>query len=391
MQIEALDRMRQVRWLHLGIALTGVGTTLLGCILPTLSTIWHMNDSRAGILFAAQFSGSAFGALLVRNDFFGSLMRGYLLLIASAVSLSLFTGLFQVILFLGFGLGLGLTMTATSLLIGSISSGKRGAALALLNASWAVGAVLCPAIASVWISRWPPTYLFPVLAVAFAVTALLLGKQRAAFSVGDSNPPKIKGEQRQFRLLLIFATLAFLYVGVEVSVSGWMMTYVHRMRISSNLWPPIATSGFWIALLCGRVLAPAVLQQLSEGQLFTSSLTIAFTSTLLLLLSHSPMAIVFFAALAGLALGPIFPLCLARVLYITSDSPKAKWVFAISGLGGSLFPWMTGQISAYNASLRAGLLVPVFALGAMIILSGLELTGQASIAGSGQAADTSGA
>jgi hypothetical protein len=103
------------------------------------------------------------------------------------------------------------------------------------------------------------------------------------------------------------------------------------------------------------------------------------------------MAIAFFAAFAGLALGPIFPLCLARVLYITSDSPKTKWVFAISGLGGSFFPWMTGQISAYNASLRAGLLVPVFALGAMIILSGLELTGQLSIAGSGQAADTSGA
>jgi MFS transporter, FHS family, glucose/mannose:H+ symporter len=125
MQIEGPDRM-QVRWLHLGIALTGIGTTLLGCILPTLSTIWHMNDSRAGILFAAQFSGSAFGALLVGEDFFGSLMRGYLLLIASAVSLLLSSGLFQVILFLSFGLGLGLTMTATSILICSMYSGKRG-------------------------------------------------------------------------------------------------------------------------------------------------------------------------------------------------------------------------------------------------------------------------
>ena len=52
---------------------------------------------------------------------------------------------------------------------------------------------------------------------------------------------------------------------------------------------------------------------------------------------------------------------------------------------------MTGQISAYNASLRAGLLVPVFALGAMIILHGLELTGQLCIAGTEQAADTTGA
>jgi FHS family glucose/mannose:H+ symporter-like MFS transporter len=366
--------------------LTGFGTTLLGCILPTLSTIWHMNDSRAGMLFAAQFSGSACGALLLRDDFFGGLTRGYLLLIASAVSLSLFSGLFRVILFFSFGLGLGLTMTATSMLICSISSGKRGAALSLLNASWAVGAFLCPAIASLWISRWSPTHLFPILAVAFAGTALLIGKHRAAFSVGPSNPPKTEGEQRQFDLLFIFATLAFLYVGVEVSVSGWMMTYVHRLRISSNLWPPIATSGFWIALLCGRALAPLVLQRLSEARLFTSSLTIAFASTVLLLLSHSPIAIVFFATLAGLTLGPIYPLCLARVLYITNDSPKTKWVFAIAGLGGAVFPWMAGQISAYNGSLRAGLVVPVFALGAMIILHRLELTGHFGIAGTKQAA-----
>jgi MFS transporter, FHS family, glucose/mannose:H+ symporter len=377
--------MPPVRWLHLGFALTGVGTTLLGCILPALSTIWHMNDSRAGILFAAQFSGSALGALLVRNDFFGSLTRGYFLLIASAVSLSLFTGLFQVILFFCFGLGLGLTMTATSMLVCSISSGKRGAALALLNASWAAGAVLCPGIASLWIRRWSPIYLFPILAAALATTALLVGKHRAAFSAGDSHPAKTEGEQRQFMLLFIFATLAFLYVGIEVSVSGWMMTYVHRMRIASILWPPIATSGFWIALLCGRVLAPAVLRRVSEGQLFTSSLTIAFSSTVLLLLSHSAMVIVFFAAFAGLTLGPIYPLCLARVLAITNDSPRAKWVFAISGLGGALFPWMTGQISTYSGSLRAGLVVPVFALAAMIILHRLELTGHFRSVGTKQA------
>jgi MFS transporter, FHS family, glucose/mannose:H+ symporter len=151
----------------------------------------------------------------------------------------------------------------------------------------------------------------------------------------------------------------------------------------------IATSSFWIALLGGRVLAPVVLLRLSEAQLFTSSLMIAFASTLLLLLlllSHSPMATIFLAAFAGPTLGPIFPLCLARVLHITNDSPKTKWVFSIAGLGGAVFPWMTGQISAYNGSLRAGLVVPVFALGVMIIIHRLELTGHFWIVGTRQAA-----
>jgi FHS family glucose/mannose:H+ symporter-like MFS transporter len=147
MRIERSARVRPVPWLHVGFALTGIGTTLLGCILPALSTIWHMNDDRAGILFAAQFSGSALGALFVGTNFFSSVVRGYLLLIASAVSIAWFADSRSWLSFFSFGLGLGLTMTATSMLIGSTFVTRRGAALSLLNASWAIGAALSPTIA----------------------------------------------------------------------------------------------------------------------------------------------------------------------------------------------------------------------------------------------------
>src|SRR5450631_2892177 len=157
---EHRGRVQPVRWLHLGFALTGIGTTLLGCVLPTLSAMWHMNDSRAGVLFAAQFSGSALGALLVGSDFFASVVRGYILLIASAISIAFFAEFLQVLRFFSFGLGLGLTVTATSMLIGTMHISRRGAALSVLNAYWAIGAALCPAIASLWIKQWAPTYLF---------------------------------------------------------------------------------------------------------------------------------------------------------------------------------------------------------------------------------------
>jgi FHS family glucose/mannose:H+ symporter-like MFS transporter len=375
MQIEVPHPAPPVRWLHFGIALTGVGTTLLGSILPALITTWHLKDDRAGLLFAAQFAGSSLGALLVSTNFYGSILRGYFLLIAGAVSLVFFGGSLQVFLFLIFGLGLGLAMTATSMLVSSLFTEKRGAALSLLNASWATGAVLCPVIASLWTSRWPPIYLFPVFAAAVAVTILLIRTHRAAFAVSKNRQSPIEIPPKVLKLLLASTVLAFLYVGVEVSMSGWMMTYVHRTPASGRLWAPIAASGFWIALVCGRALVPVVLRWMSETQLFTLSLTIAFLSTAVLLLSHALIAIVFSVIFAGLVLGPIFPLCMANVLALTNDSPKAKWIFAIPGLGGAALAWMTGKVSAYDGSLRAGLLVPLCTLGIMIVLHRLQLTG----------------
>ncbi len=357
-----------VTWLHVGFALTGIGTTLLGCLLPTLNVNWHLDDRRAGILFAAQFAGSTLGALLVRNDFFRSLVSGYFLLIAGAILVAFFTGSVEVLFFLAFGLGLGLTMTATSMLIGSTFLENRGAALSVLNAFWGLGAALSPVIASLWVGRWPPTYLFLLLAAALMVTFLLIGKNRAAFVGGGRNAVQSASGHRQLKLVSIFAVIAFLYVGTEVSVSGWMMTYVGRLPISSKAWAPIAASCFWVALLCGRMLVPAIVRWLTEAQLLTSSLTIAFIGILLLLVSRAPLAIVFSAILAGLMLAPIFPLCLANVLALTHDSPQSKWIFVIAGLGGAALPWMTGELSAHSGSLRVGLLVPVFALGTMIIL-----------------------
>ena len=365
------NRAQPAAWLHVGFALTGVGTTLFGCILPTLNVNWHLDDRRAGVLFAAQFTGSTLGALLVRNDFFRSLMNGYFLLIVGAILVAFFTGFVEVLLFFAFGLGLGLTMTATSMLIGSTFMENRGAALSVLNAFWGLGAALSPAIASLWVRRWPPTYLFLVLAAALMVTFLPIGKNRAAFVGGGRNTAQGASGHRQLKLVSIFAVIAFLYVGTEVSVSGWMMTYVGRLPISGKAWAPIAASCFWVALLCGRTLVPAIVRWLSEAQLLTSSLTMAFISILLLLVSRAPLAIVLSAILAGLMLAPIFPLCLANVLTLMYDSPGSKWIFAISGLGGAVLPWMTGELSAHSGSLRVGLLVPVFALGTMTILDRL--------------------
>jgi MFS transporter, FHS family, glucose/mannose:H+ symporter len=372
MHIERTPRIWNVLWLHVGFIFTGVGTALLGCVLPTLSSVWHLNDSRAGILFAAQFSGSSLGALLVGRNFFASMLRGYLLLIASAISIAFFPFLPEALRFLGFGLGLGLTMTGTSMLIGTLYAGSRGQALSLLNGFWTIGAALCPAIASVWVSRWAPMNLFLCLAVLMSIVVAFVIHSAKVLPERFDGVNETHAGNKDLQLIFVFAALGCLYVGVEASISGWLMSYVHRLPDANKVWAPIATSFFWVALLSGRMLAPAVLLRMSEARLLTASLPIALMSTALMLLSHSPIAITLTVGLTGLVLGPIFPLCLAKALGSMNDSPRAKWVFAVSGSGAAIFPWLTGILSVHESSLRLGLLVPVFALTGMMLLNRLD-------------------
>jgi fucose permease len=367
--MKVMDRARSwsIGWLYAGFVLTGFGTTLLGCLLPTLMISWRINDSRAGILFAAQFTGAALGATLVSRDLFNSILRGYILLIAGAASIAYFGNSPYVVLFFVFGLGLGLAMTASSMLMGSLFRTHRGSVLSILNACWCLGAVLCPVVASWWIRRLPAANLFFALAITALVVLVFLRRISPDSADAGFNVPAYSVRGSALAVILSFALIAFLYVGVEASVSGWMMAYVRRLTLVQNSWPPLTVSCFWIALLCGRAIAPVVLRPLSEDDLLTLCVAGAFASVLLLILNRTPVGIVLSAASAGLLLGPIYPLCLAKVLALSNDSPKTKWIFGTSGLGGALLPWLTGKRSADKRSLSLGLMVPLLALGIMLI------------------------
>jgi MFS transporter, FHS family, glucose/mannose:H+ symporter len=354
--------------LYFGFVLTGIGTTLLGAALPVLSSSWGLNDSHSGFLLAAQFAGSSSGALLPQARLYRSLVQGYLLLLLGAVLIALSQGHFVAPFFFCFGLGMGLSMTATSMTIGRIYSASRGASLSLLNAFWGLGAVVCPPLVTIWGHFQPMILLYRVMAVCAAVPLVILCIGRGRLSgVQDDFAPS---ENLRARLLLLLplGIFAFLYVGVESSVGSWMMTYIHRLPLASEIFAPAATSLFWMALFCGRTAVPVVLRYISESRLLTISLFFAVLSILLLLMSRTPVTSLTAAALAGLMLAPAFPLCISRVLSIASRPSESRWIFATSGLGGAVFPWMTGQIATDRSSLRAGLLIPLLACCAMLLL-----------------------
>ena len=343
--------------LHFGFALTGIGTVLLGSILPRLSAEWHLRDRDAGLLLLVQFATSASGALLVRRNLWKALACGYGLMGGGAIGIFLLQQK-SLPAFGVYGLGLGLAMTATNMLTGRRYPQRMGAALALLNFSWSAGAVACPLLVAQFLHHATSDAAFAVvglLALPFGLLPLLGDRSYLDASTrAGSAPPGM----REATTILYFATLAFLYVGMEASIGNWMSTYATRATAWTFAGSTLAVAIFWAALLLGRAITPAILTWVPERVLYRASVFATIAGVLLLLAAHRPLTILAGSALSGLALAPLFPLILALFLEEIGSSRNAGWVFAVAGLGGAVLSWLTGTISSGTGSLRIGLTVP---------------------------------
>jgi MFS transporter, FHS family, glucose/mannose:H+ symporter len=359
-----------------GIALfTGIGLTLLGSGLPSIAARWHLDDARSGRLLLGVFAGSAIGALLVRAPFHRNLALGMVMIAISMGALAMGSGPALWLLFLLFGLGLGLAMTANSVLTGDRYRDRRATMLTLLNFSWSAGAAISPFTVQFAIHRGGVTGLFWSMAVAAAASALLalflVDSRRAAERVEQSDR-QTRASSATFhnpkRVVAFFAIFGLLYCGTEAALGAWVLTYVHRLHFHLSGAGTLAASCFWLAPLIGRAIAPTVLLRVREEALLAIALTSAFIGVAVLLTIHSIAVVMLAAALAGFSMAPIFPICVAIFMALVPDAAQTRWMFAIAGLGSATLPWATGQLSARTGSLHTGLLVPLLALGIMLVM-----------------------
>jgi fucose permease len=170
------------------------------------------------------------------------------------------------------------------------------------------------------------------------------------------------------RVIAFFAIFGLLYCGTEAALGGWVLTYVHRLDFQISVAAPLAASCFWLSLLIGRAIAPAVLLRIREEVLLAVALVCAFVGVAALLTLHSLPAVMLSAALAGFSMAPIFPICVSIFMALTSDPAQTRWMFAVAGVGSATLPWATGHLSAHTGSLQTGLLVPLLALGLMLVM-----------------------
>jgi fucose permease len=358
--------------LGVGFGLTGAGTVMLGVLLPSLSQAWGLRDDTAGFLFFLQFLGSSAGALLTGPNRIRSLVGGYGLLVVMAGALTFAGPKLAFPIFLFFGLGLGMAMTSTSLLFSDRYGQGRAAMLERLNFGWSAGATAAPLLFMPFLHRASLRPLFFTLQGLFLLLLIwVLVRERQEENCAQTATKATQTEgPAHLGALLPLVILSVCAVGVEGSLSGWLTTYSHRADRAGLGGAAIATAVFWGGIMLSRLaFSTRLLAMIGRRSVLYVTLWGAASSVALLVGANNPTLIRVAAALAGLSVGPLYPLLLSYLLERTSRG----WIFAVAGLGSAIFPWLTGVLSAQYGSLRYGLIAPCCAALLMIILLTVSL------------------
>jgi fucose permease len=357
-------------WLAIGFLLAGLGTVMLGPILPTLLHDWRLTDQQGGLLLAAKFVGSFLGGVSVPRRLRLGVLGGMAFAGAGFGAFALSVGLVSgaACLFVG-GFGLGQIIASTNIVIGRRYREHTGSALASVNFFWSLGAVLCGVIAVAALPRFHLRGPLLTFAGLFLVTGLggLLNPSREAAAMAESSVAD--AEPLAMQVMIRFGLLLFLYGGLETCMTGWLTTYTLRFSDVRLMGGQSAIVLLWSALTAGRALSSAALRVMREATLQRIGLGLsALLIAALVTTRHGPL-LSLYCVLLGLSLAPFFPTTFALLMKRRPTAREAGFILAVSGLGAALFPWMMGFVSTQSGSLRVAMVVPLALALALLLLS----------------------
>jgi fucose permease len=354
-----------------------VALTIPGAILPLLLRRWAMSDARGGVLLFCFYTMGSLGSYLARGRMNRSIARGALVTAAGALCLG-WAGRWTAYSAIAvYGLGLSMTMTSTSLLLSQRFSAERRLVLTRLNLVWAIGAALGPWIAlhaargTSFVEAHAILHAQHVLdgvAVFFVVAAAWVHWMEdspvVAAETRNSAGRKTRKGSGVLGIPWPLLVLIFGATGVDAAAGGWLTAYAQRAGDSLGITIGAATF-LWVGSLVSRVVHSTKWAARLPERVVLGASMVAMTAALVLLVAWpAGIATMVAAAVLGLAAGPVYPLVLAAALRHRENST----VFAIAGVGASLLPLMTGGVSTWAHSLRAGLGVPLAAAVVMMVV-----------------------
>lgn len=162
--------------------------------------------------------------------------------------------------------------------------------------------------------------------------------------------PELTGMLHAFqsRVVLLGATFIFAYQGAEVSISGWVISFLIAARNGNPTAVGNVTSGFWGGITLGRFLLSPVGARVGEKRFIYFLTAGAAVFQLLVWLLPNIIGEAVSLAVVGLLLGPIYP-CAATV-FTRSLSRREQVsglgvISAFGSSGGAVAPFATGLLA----------------------------------------------
>lgn len=345
-------------WLAVDFLLAGLGTVLLGPLLPSVAHAWSLTDAQSGLLLLAKFVGAFLGGVTVPRRLGLGIFAGSLLAFVGFTSFALSSSLLPgcAALFVS-GIGLGQIIASTNILTGRRYRTHTGSALSSLNFFWSFGAV----ITGVLVGAFVPRFGLRNPLLCFAALYLVSGMGGVARNTGSG--AYVESESEQPRALAagtiaFFALLLFLYGGLETCLTAWITTFTVRFSDLRLLGGQSGVVLMWASLTGGRALSSIALRHATEQAVQRMGLLLVGIMIAVLGWAHHGWTLSACCILIGLGLAPFFPATFAVLMRKQPPARTAGFVLAVSGLGAAFFPWMMGVLSTRTGSLRIAMAIP---------------------------------
>ncbi|KAL8291864.1 hypothetical protein RQP46_002122 [Phenoliferia psychrophenolica] len=236
----------------------------------------------------------------------------------------------------------------------------------LLHASYGLGALVCPLAATAFVSAGIKFSYFYSISICLATVNLgmVLGAFKFNYRVDDAvaaNPIELasatseggveaevnNGTEEKAKGLLtqtfsnstmwIFSLFIFLYVGAEVSMGGWIVSFLIDERGGGPSAGYVAT-GFWAGLTIGRIVLLRLNAWVGERRIVPYYLVIAAALELAVWFSKNLVGNAVTVALIVMSLSTKL---LPRHLHASSIG----FIAAIGQTGSAVFPFTTGALA----------------------------------------------
>lgn len=354
----------------------GIAFSIIGAVKLELAKRLQIDDAKVGGLISALMFTSVFMVLLI-GPLVDSLgykpiaIVGFILtavclyMLASAKS---YPSALLACLLLGIGAmcinTVGNTLVSKVFFTGDPAAGinpNPAAALNLGNTFFGLGAFITPFLIGLLLKRLGYSTTVSIigtillLSVIFAIITAYPSIP-SGFSIGSAFG--LLGN----KIVLLVSLALFCYISLEVSMGGWITTYLTSLKFSPER-ANTTLSLFWIGLMVARLISSAFVTP-ANGILVISLLAIVAAITItIMVMAKSQMVAALVVILTGFAFGPIFP-TLVGVTFANVDQglqgSAFGIIFAIGLLGGSTVPAAIG-IYSKGKSIQKALLIAVAA------------------------------
>ncbi|KAI8143552.1 major facilitator superfamily domain-containing protein [Fennellomyces sp. T-0311] len=329
----------------------GLNDGSIGAIIPRLKDYYSIPNETVSLLFLCNAFGYFLFAMVngyivhrlgqVGAMYFGA---GILLVTYSFIVSGLPFGVMAALMVVQ-GAGIALLDAAMNVYTSSVP--KATLMLNVLHANYALGAMLSPLVNGLlWRIdvSWRGMYVFMAIISFINIVLIAVGFHHIKIEdhQEDEEPTDHKDITRaaiRHRMTILGAIYNLVYVGLEVTVGGWGLTYLHEGRGGDKIVMSNVIAGYWTALAAGRIVLGYLCDKFGEKRMIT---IFTFITTAVL------VGLWLLADIVIDSIGPLLPSMISLASKVLPRSLHATSIGFIAGTGAggaALFPFITGQVA----------------------------------------------